>query len=521
MKPFKILVCEDLEKDENLIDLFIKDLNSEHSEIEFKMINTGFKSVMDDLKTDNYDLLILDMYEGGKNEGKDVLLSIKKRHINLSVIIYTTGSLPENQINYNQLKKEYDFFIDIIIKGDNGEDLSKSIEKLVFDQTQIDYFELYDEDDIFLRSEIIAIGKKNINEILYNIKQVKAIKDKFIIERMTSGLSGAAVFKLKYGNQSSVLKISRNKDVLEKEHKRAQKLYTQFPSRFRINIDGKEYQNDKVLAILIEDVEESTPMFDWLIKNQGKNEIESFFNNLFLSNGLKDHYKKRRNKIKESKFTHIFTKFNDIRFSMVRQAIKELEPIIESKEFEESDIKNFISNGCFIKFDKADLLDGKYKKELVLSHGDFHSNNILIKGEHPVIIDTGGIEYDYWCMDICRLIVHLFIVGFDKNTYNYYDINQIDDNLKITKKIIEQQSIELDGVNDGFINAINWLLKNGAIIYDDLFSKWEFQLGLMKEFLQTSYKTNFIPPNKRAIALLSAYQCMLAANEEVKAQIKS
>jgi len=481
------------------------------------------KKFCEDIKSGvEFNLVILDMFDDntGKPIGDTILNCINGKERKIPTIIFTQATVKGITTDFKTRYNKFPFILGDKITKDDLDGLIERIEEhIINSEIDEDFFEI-DIDDIFLRAEIMAIGKKNLNEILYKIKHYKKVKDKFIIERMSSGFSGAAVFKLKYDNQTSVLKISRDIETLKEEHKRALKSYLEFPSQLRINIKSKPYFNSEVLAILIENVGNSVPLFDWLKINQKKEKIGQLFKNLFLDNGLKEHYKDKRSEKKENKFPYIFTKFNDIRFSMVRKAIKELKPIIEGKEFDESNIKNLIENRSFKKIDKENLLDDKYKKELVLCHGDFHSNNILIQGNNPVIIDTGGIEYDYWCMDICRLIVHLFIVGFDKNTYDYYDLNKIDENLEIAEKIISLQQIELDGINDGFIYAINWLLENVENIYDDLFSKWEFQLGLMKEFLQASYKTYYILPNKRAIALLSAYQCMLSANEEVEKETK-
>ena len=528
MKTIRIAHFDDEVEPQISVSSRLKTLNRKIKNMGFEVEIAELDRFNDHLKLSHiiengnttFNLLILDMLDNeGADIAKPILDAINGLTEKIPTIIFTQAAVKGHIPDFNKIYDEYNFIIGEKITKDNYKGLIERIENHLLYKYVKEIF-VIDDDDILLRAEIMAIGKKNLNEILYRIKQDIDIKDKFIIERMTSGFSGAAVFKLKYDNQTSVLKISRDIETLKEEHKRALESYLEFPSQLIINIKSKPYFNSEVLAILIENVGNSTPLFDWLKINQKKEKIDPLFKDLFLDNGLKEHYKDKRSEKKENKFPYIFTKFNDIRFSMVRKAIKELKPIIEGKEFDESNIKNLIENRSFKKIDKENLLDDKYKKELVLCHGDFHSNNILIKGNIPVIIDTGGIEYDYWCMDICRLIVHLFIVGFDKNTYDYYDLDKIDENLEITQKIINQQQIELDGTNDSFIYAINWLLENVENIYDDLFSKWEFQLGLMKEFLQASYKTYYIPPNKRAIALLSAYQCMLSANEEVEKETK-
>ena len=163
-------------------------------------------------------------------------------------------------------------------------------------------------------------------------------------------------------------------------------------------------------------------------------------------------------------------------------------------------------------------LSDRYKKELVLSHGDFHAKNILVQSEiRPIIIDTGGLGYQYWVLDIARLLVNLFINGLDKDSINYFDLNRIEYQLILSEKIINIQPIEIieGDKNFNIISSINWLLSNIEEIYCNYFDLYEFQLGLLKEFLQISYRVDTVPPNKRALALVAAHMCLIKANDNI------
>ena len=161
------------------------------------------------------------------------------------------------------------------------------------------------------------------------------------------------------------------------------------------------------------------------------------------------------------------------------------------------------------------------EKNLILSHGDFHAKNLLISSTNrPTIIDTGGFCYDYWCSDISRLIVHLFIEGIDNGTYDFFDIDKQIERIKTVKKIIEGDEIEVESDalgNNGFINAINWLRENAISIHTtDFYTDWELQLNLGLEFLKASYKTITLPPGKRVLALLSACEAFRIAEKSLR-----
>lgn len=468
------------------------------------------------------------MYEGTKNVGEIVLNTVKELKLNIPTIIYTQGSIDDYTIQYDVIIKENPFiFGNPILKSTAGHELKNRIKDTIENKYLQKNHSLFniDEDDILLKAEIRSIGEQNLNKILIKIRSHLAFNGKFVIERMSSGFSGAAVFKLLFDNKIKVLKISNDKDKLKKEHENSKELYNEFPSRFRIHINSNEekiLETEQSYAILIENVHSSNTLFDWL-KTADKNGVANLFCDFYSKeNGLEYFYKNHIEQNDKVKFVQIFETFKT-NYALVATVIKELQPIIDylKETFNQKDIKNLVLNGDYEKIDKNNLLDKEYLKNKILCHGDFHSKNIMIQSSHntPIIIDTGGIKYDYWCMDICRLIVHLFVIGFDQGTVQYFDIAEIPENLDIARRIINLESIDEDKNNignDGYIYTINWLLNNVATIYGDLYCKWEFQLGLCKEFLQASYRVNSTPPNKRALSLLAAYQCLLAANKNIE-----
>jgi hypothetical protein len=458
--------------------------------------------------------------ENNKTAGLTVLDMLKREGYHFHVIIYTNGRGTDSpDVRYSDHLPKYTFICGRPILKPDIEDLQNRILTTI-SSSHCNKNSLYaiDKDDFHLTAAIKLIGESNFSSILYKIKYKNGLTSPFSIGRMSSGFSGAALYKLMYDGKTEILKISNDKEMLKKEYKNSQVLYKKFPSKFRIEI-GSPFETEHSFAILIENVHAATTLFDWLGTKPSKKEVNDYFKNLYDStNGMAYSYKSNQEyAVAQVKFTQIFNVFEK-NFAWIASAIKELKPIIDNYEmFDENSIKNLVVNGNYKNIDKDKLTDDKYKKHKILCHGDFHSSNIMCQNtdedrKDPILIDTGGMRYDYWCMDICRLIVHLFIVGLDKETLKYFDIGGILNNLNIAQKIIKLEEISEDTDNKGYIYAINWLISNAETIYNDLFCKWEFQLGLCKEFLQMAYRVNSIPPNKRALALLSAYQCMEQAN---------
>jgi len=525
-KIIKLFHYEDNIDEISLVKTYIITINSYYIKynlrIEYVSFNKHTLLVTEILDNNNIpDIIILDMYDASnKDVGSTVLEVLLNSNNFVPTIIYTTGSgavAPE--IDHPSLRKKYKFiFGNVILKSRGNEELKERIGNII-NSKYVSSNDVYisDKDDYLLEAEIRAIGEKNIIEILSKIQNHYSIHNKFNIDRMSSGFSGAAVFKLSFDAKTFVLKVSNDKDVLREEHEKSKSLYMKFPSIFRNNIIAKEFETEKSYGILIENVHNAGTLFNWL-QLSDQQEIEKFLKTLYSNlNGLTSHYKNNVDTGEHVKFPELFRKFQR-NYAQVTIAIKELKTLLDLyySDFDESDLKNLVLNGIYKKIDKSSLTDARYLKYNILCHGDFHANNIMVQGSSPIIIDTGGIRYDYWCIDICRLLVHLFVVGFDKNTFKFFDIAKIPKMVEISKKIIRLDTLELDGENDGYIQAINWLLNNVESIYDGYYCKWEFQLGLCKEFLQMSYRANSIPPNKRVVSLIAAYECILSANESLE-----
>jgi aminoglycoside phosphotransferase len=524
-KDIKIFHYEDSPDEIDLLNSYYTTIkNSYKDKISIShIIYNKYKDLVEEItvKKNTPDIIILDMYdENSKDVGTIVLelLFNNNNEFNIPTIIYTGGSGSDrNQINYPDLRKKYRFLHDKeIIKSTGNEDLKETLKNIIDKHIPNEKIFTIDQDDYSLKKNIQLIGESNLKQILSQIKKHLNTSQPFSIKRMSSGFSGATVFKLNYDNKAYFLKFSNDKEKLKSEYEK-RKDYAQFPSIFRNGIIEK-FETQQSYAILIENVHSASTLFDWLENNKTKDNIENCFKKLYdKTNGLCYFYANNIDNGEKAKFTQIFDKLKDS-YAYVRATMNELEPITEkykSNNFNRNDFENLVLNGNNGNINKSELTEDNYQKSKILCHGDFHSNNIMVQGNDPIIIDTDGIRYDYWCMDICRLIVHLFIAGYDRERLEYFDISKIPNNLTIAKDIIASKKLSTDSINDGYIYAINWLIKNVKDIYGTLYCEWEFQLGLCKEFLQMSYRVNSVPPNKRTIALLSAYECMVQANESI------
>jgi hypothetical protein len=461
----------------------------------------------------DYNYLILDVYDQEKDENVaiKILNQLKaKKIMTTKVILYSIGSTTTgavSQIKYS--KDEFPFLMEEhIIPKASIDDLGEKIINDFLENNISVQFDYLDKDDILLKAEINSIGDKYISLIIGKIKKEKNIRSLILIERMSSGFSGASVFKLRIENKISILKISKDKEKLDLEFENAEKYYSLLPPPFRIKIDNRDdFSTNGIGAYLIENVPKGFTLFDFLANTIDNKIITGFLQNLFIEGNCMKYFYSDNIKSVE-KYCHINRNFNNnnIKYCKVKMAFMELSPFLVDEQL------NFMLIYINSNNYKNIKPDGANRNNVVICHGDFHSKNIMESNGDPIIIDTGGMKEDYWCMDICRLITNIFIEGFDHGTKKYYDINEIENQVAIAEKIINLEKIESDTVKVGYITALNWIIANVEEIYGEMFCKWEFQLGLLKEFLQVSYRKNTIPPNKRVIAILSAFKCLESAN---------
>lgn len=519
MEIFKIHVFEDEIEDERDIKLYITELDKKLSPFKIKAQVTynNLMNVKEQIQKCDSDLILLDLIddESGEPLGKNAIKhNIKK----IPILVYTSKA---GRIGFeiNNERKKYPFLVDHITKSQENDYLEEYLYKYILNQIQSSLcFQPYNENDLSLRLSLEILGLNRVNSIVYQINKNLSY-EKPILYPMSSGFSGAILFKLKYDNSEYVLKMSKDVDKIKKEYINARKLYRIFPDRLKISIEPKEYFSfdDNVLGYFMNNVEDAETLFDFVLNVSDLESLNNIFEDLFLNaKGLKGHY---TTKIGDrSDWTSIFNRISESKFLLISNSYRDVIHIV--KEYHEDiRIENFRRLAIENDYDNLSvhtLLEDKYKKSQVLVHGDFHAKNIMIQDEKYVkIIDTGLMEYAHWSSDISRLIVNLFISGVDYNSVGFFKVQSLERYIEILGCIMNRNPIPMDGKNDNILTAINWLVSNVEEIYD-CFELFEYHLGLMKEFLQVSYRFDTVPANRRAFALIAADMLMKEANKQIE-----
>ncbi|GGI52402.1 hypothetical protein GCM10011425_36140 [Mucilaginibacter galii] len=487
---------------------------------------------IDILKADTFDLIILDMYDKatGREAGISILDFLKTSGKTTPVIGFTS----RNPVDMDyQRSTQYANVLRFLQKRTTQDEIGEVFVEFLMNNGFVPSVCTYDKDNFNLIAEVNTIGLKAINNFLLKIKKQLHLESSttFKLYKITAGLSGAVIFRVEYqinGNQRSfLLKISADREAIRKELSNTDH-YKNLPAQFRLEYNpdiSKELKNDDFAAIMIEYAENAKTLFDWLQTDaacQQPDKVATLLTELFLENGLKQFYAFNRS-AERHKYNFMFEKLDERRISFIKRAINELRPIWAHHGTELIDIDlidQMLFNQSYrqinFKTGHAQIME----KHLMLNHGDFHAKNILVSSTNrPSIIDTGGFTYEYWCADISRLMVNLFIEGIDSNSYAFFALEPQIAHITLAEQIIEGQPLDTIEVNipqKGYFHAINWLNSNIEQIYPEYFCRWEFQLNLALEFFKFSYKSLTLPPGKRTLALMCACAAIRAANNNLQ-----
>lgn len=514
MSNFKVRYWDDNPVIISRIRAVCLDLNNIYENIDAQPVDYSLILNSDTNLLNSFDLFIFDLLDENNSNsliGLEILEYFKNMRVNTAVIVYTTGNQSgRNSLDLYGYEEKYPNTV-FIRKSEDADTkrLKTEIERVI--QGSLDeQFEIESDYIDEFKQQLYYFGNSSINQVLFQVKQHYGIgRDKLKLSKLKSGFSGAVLFKFSFNNTEYVLKISKDVLLLKSELEKAMRYYPLFPNRFFNYVDPKCFytSSNDTMAIVIRLVSHAETLFDYIRNSALAETVENILSKLYYDCGLKEHYKNQTNG--DVNWGDIFKKFKNGNFITISEVYKELKPLLI--KFNLFEVKNLIENN---DYKQLNVIKKPHSGVVTLNHLDLHSKNILVQGEETLfLIDTGIMDYDYWCFDICRLLVDLLINGIDIGTREFYDINCIEKNIAIGYDLIKLGPIAYDSKNDRIIDSINWLTANAHNIYEGYFTLWELQLGLMKEFLQMSYRAGSIPHAKRALSLELAYLCMIEAEK--------
>ena len=169
MDNFKFLICEDEERDQRNIGLYINELKKEFTEVNISILIVDFEKIYNEL-SNNHDLLILDLYDrtSNINAGENVLLH-NNGEKKIPTLIYTAAG-DSFGFDLKSYQPKYPFLIDKLTKIHNsGENLKDFIRCFIINNGSKQFYHKYNDNDTILNLGITSIGETNFNSILFQL----------------------------------------------------------------------------------------------------------------------------------------------------------------------------------------------------------------------------------------------------------------------------------------------------------------------------------------------------------------
>lgn len=249
MKNLKLLYVEDdKENREGLVNL-LKDESIGECNISIDAVET-FEAAMDNILSNDYHIIILDIYrgqpeEGGEQAGLEILKQIQEKCF-VPVIFYSG-----NTKNVQELKSQ---IVGVVTKGDGGiDELKKEIERLT-------KFNLP-----FVKEKLHNYLEQELKEYFWDI--IHNERDKFTADKNDFSL-GYLMFR-KFGNSLSKEKIS---EILGDSELKKDKVH---PMAFYLypTDNNAEYENGEILKKEDDIFVILTPSCDFIDRGGGKRKV--------------------------------------------------------------------------------------------------------------------------------------------------------------------------------------------------------------------------------------------------------
>jgi len=376
------------------------------------------------------------------------------------------------------------------------------------------------ENDIQLQFIIESFGGfDTFKFVIFSLKDMLHLNlstAKLKVELINQGHSGASVLKLQIvdnGIRYRLIKISKDRDALVSELNKVKNEYEYIPKPFRIDyfVDNVVNVPGYEIWVLIGEFSES---LGTLRNKISSSSISIEYIKDLMINCLKEitfnHQKEMKNLTPGHEILHIF---DARRLSFLKASCIELAPLTKGEDTLPDSILKILD-----RIKKGEIFNYRTDYKHVLTHGDFHSNNILVVDKNLKIIDAANMNYANWTKDICKLVVDIFSFGIDAKTKDYFSINRISKWYDMGVQILEGKQLKAKNGNSGVIEILNWVCdeNNLRLVFGELYSKWEYQLSLGAEFLRISFKYDQLPHGKRAACLLIGKEALNLAEQSYK-----
>jgi CheY-like chemotaxis protein len=340
--------------------------------------------------------------------------------------------------------------------------------------------------------------------------------DRFLFRYLKPGISGAYVFQLTASSQrgnpdlSLLLKVSRNREALEREVTRfpkqgepAHKIYVSYLTQQSV------LGTDGWFAIAADFQSGAKTLLDWVIYHQGVPDLSNRLRGLF-SGPLREDVRQSTKIGITTGFDALFP--NPMRVSRILLALKRFSPIAEQQSkllkipYRADLLQSFLIKRRIGELYGSNLTS---KATTCLSHGDFHSRNILISESDETIriIDPAERDEWHWAGDVARLLVDLLVSAYHSGL-EAYDTNLIPEWYNLALATVVGRDWPLPSTNlrnEAVRLAVKWCRENLGNIYSVPSHQldWEFQLAFAIELLRSTYRSDETPA-KRAFAFIAA-----------------
>jgi hypothetical protein len=493
----------------------------------------------------DWGILLVDWYIG---EGQDRLNAARTigeavKHENIAIIGLSSTEVKRDSDTFYELGGHYFFPAKPAVKNWLEPELRRRLQIGLHkvNRSLRAYKANWDRNDLKLRAEMEEVGEKTLGGLLWMLLPHPDIAG-FTAHYLTPGRSGASVIRVEIKDRNDrtvrrlVVKLSREKGKLQKELDNARRQVHPLPDIYvpYLKTDEDEPANVGDWYAIAQEAKKGVgtrSLDDWLTANSPQ-DARTLLTDLFRVYLKESEYSEPQSLKGVKAFDLLRPKGR--RLVRVLAAIENLaEPLRllqpgpgdqRSAQFDKAKtrIVNLIEKGTV-----ADRSLSTLGKDVAIcwSHGDLHSQNILVDGaRHPWLIDAADRAEMHWARDPAQLAVDLWIAVHNNNEALFWGTKDEpfgniyrwrDEILRWLENTRPQEKDYRTATP--VMAALLCLREIVSEVFDGCFDEWQFRLALLMQFLVfTSYEQ--IPAPKRCLSLVVADALIQAMEEELASQ---